>query len=642
MSLIRRVWLLLLGMVVLASVGSLGVWMVSARDYLETELRLKNSDNAQSLALTLSQQQGDAALIELAISAQFDTGYYRLIRLRAGDGRTLVERVSSVDQLGDVPAWFVQLAPIASHPGVAQVSDGWRALGTLEVVSQSSFAYAQLWRGALQTALWLLFCGVAAGALASFGMRWIKRPLRATIAQAQALVERRFVTVPEPQVPELARLTRAMNAVVRRLKSVFEDQALQVELLRVQAHCDTVTGVSNRRHFLGQFDAAISREGGVHEGSLLLVRVLHLHHLNRDVGHHGTDHILQTLAARLTALTSDWLGHAGDAATALGRLNGADFAMLLPRGEGGQAQAKAVVEHLRPACAALGDAVEVVVAGVGWRRGMSVQAVLAAADELLARAESRGAFAAEADDEPERPHALQGEDEWRQRIAAAVAQRRARLMSFPLVDQHSALLHYECPLRLQIDPENGYDEAAYWLPLALRTGLMVGVDELAVSMALESMTTDGYARGVNVSSASLLDSGFVPRLCALLERTPEAAGRLWLEIPEAAAFERFDLVRELCRQVRPLGVRVGLEHAGERLARIEQLFESGLDYVKLDAAVVQGVAEDDARAAHVRGMASMLHGLGLQVYAEGVMLDSDVQALWGCGIDGVTGPAVTR
>ena len=85
---------------------------------------------------------------------------------------------------------------------------------------------------------------------------------------------------------------------------------------------------------------------------------------------------------------------------------------------------------------------------------------------------------------------------------------------------------------------------------------------------------------------------------------------------------------------------MGLENDGERLTRIEFLFEAGLDYVKLDASVSQGVAQDAARAAFVSGTAGMLHGLGLQVYAEGVSDPHDIPALHQCGIDGVTGPAV--
>ena len=64
------------------------------------------------------------------------------------------------------------------------------------------------------------------------------------------------------------------------------------------------------------------------------------------------------------------------------------------------------------------------------------------------------------------------------------------------------------------------------------------------------------------------------------------------------------------------------------------------DFVKLDASLVQGIARDEARAEHVAGSVRMLHGIGLKVYAEGVAEAEDVQALWRCGMDGVTGPAV--
>ena len=79
MSLIRQIWLVLLAALVLAFLGSMGVAIVSARDTLQTQLRLKNSDNAQSLALALSQQHGDPQLMELLMAAQFDTGFYRRV-----------------------------------------------------------------------------------------------------------------------------------------------------------------------------------------------------------------------------------------------------------------------------------------------------------------------------------------------------------------------------------------------------------------------------------------------------------------------------------------------------------------------------------------------------------------------------------
>ena len=150
MSLIRQVWLLLLATVLLAFAGSVGVVTTSTRDLLQTQLRLKNSDNAGTLALALSQQKGDVELMSLLMSAQFDTGYYRRVRLVSAEGQVVFNR-EAVSQAAQAPAWFVAAVPIASQPGVAQVTDGWRALGQVQVESHVSYAHDALWSSSVRS-----------------------------------------------------------------------------------------------------------------------------------------------------------------------------------------------------------------------------------------------------------------------------------------------------------------------------------------------------------------------------------------------------------------------------------------------------------------------------------------------------------
>lgn len=637
MSLIRQIWWLLGVTLLMAFLGSFGVWMASSRGYLETQLRIKNADNAQSLALSLSQQKGDLTLMDLVVAAQFDTGAYRQIRLMDPSGRVIFNHEAEPGAvIHAAPGWFVRLVPIDSLPGVAQVTDGWRALGSVEVVSHSGFAHDQLWKGSLNTAMWLSVLGALAGVVASIGVRGIRKPLDATVSQAEALMERRFITVTEPRVPELARLTQAMNMVVNRLKHLFDEQAGQVEQLRQQAHCDTLTGLSHRRHFMSQLQTALASEDGPATGVLYLIRVMDLGGINRTMGHRQTDALLQRLAALLGDVTH------GIPGVSVGRLNGGDFALCLHEGTVPLPQPEYLADALKRMFAEQAVLGQAVVGATRWSRGVPMTQVLAAADSALARAESRGHFAVELSSEVAGEHPSLGEDEWRRRLGAALAERRVKLMRFPVLDARGQLVHDECPMRLQLEPNGEYEAAAQWLPMALRCGLMPQIDEAAVHMALQSIASDRIPRGVNLSPASLADSQFVPRLRSLVAAAPEAARLLWLEVAESAALDRFEMVRELCKQLRPLGVRVGLEHAGERLARIEFLFEAGLDYVKLDGAVIQGLSQDPNRRAFVAGTASMLRSLGLTVYAEGVADADDLGALWGCGVDGATGPAVRQ
>ena len=634
MSLIRQIWLLLLATLLMAFVGSFAVWMFSARGYLETQLRLKNADNAQALALNLSQLKGDTTAMELTVSAMFDTGFYQRITLKDAGGRTVVDREMDPRVLPrQAPRWFVQAMPVASAAGVAQVSNGWRAVGSVEVVSHAGFAHAQLWQGAVQTAGWLAMLGGLAGVVAWWGVSRIRRPLEGVVVQAQALMDRRFITLPEPAVPELARVGQAMNTMVTRLKAVFDEQSVQVEALRQQAHCDALTGLSHRRHFMAQLGALLDSEEQAAQGTLYLIRVLDLGAINRALGHRHTDALLQRIARVLTEVSS------GVQVRALGRLNGGDFAVCMGGGDVPLPDAQYYADALRRAFSEHGAQGGVVVGAVGWRRGMRMHQLLAAADSALALAESKGAFAVELGQAPDQAQAVRGEDEWRRVLGEALMERRAQLGRFPVVDAQGQLVHHECPMRLTLEGDEPAP-AALWLPMAMRTGMISQIDELAVVLALEAIGADGSSRGVNLSPNALLDSGFVPRLRAHLADAPELASRLWVEVAESAAVEHPDLVHALCDQLRPLGVKVGLEHAGDRLPQIRALFSLGLDYVKLDSAVVQGVAQDTSRAAFVTATVSLLRGLGLQVFAEGVNDAGDLPTLWQCGIHGVTGPAV--
>jgi len=631
MSLIRQVWFLLLLTLAVAFVGAVGVSVHSARHYLQTQLTLKNNDVAQSLALTLSQQKGERTAMELALSSQFDTGAYQRIELLSATGAPLVSRRAS-PRLGSVPAWFVSWLAIEPEAGVAQVSDGWKQLGRLEVLSQSDFAYDELWRSTLVT-IGLLACVAAvAGLMASVGVNRIRQPLDAVVSQAKALTERRFVTVSEPTIPELRNVTRAMNAMVARLKAMFDEQAGQVDQLRRQANCDALTGVSNRAHFMGRLKVLLGSEDGSAAGAIVLVRLTDLQGLNRKLGHAATDKLLQESAAAII----ESAGRAGS--QEVGRLNGSDFAMILPDVGSLREPAVDVAARLRNLLRACDADSSAVVGAVRWWHGAPMSSLLAAADQALARAEARGPYAVELDDTGD--GLVLGEDMWRQRIESAISGQQLRLMEYPLVDAHGRVVHRECPLRMRLEAGGEWMPAALWLPMARRTQLTAQIDLAAVRLALTAIAADGMARAVNICPGSLLESGFVPGLRAAMAALPDAAPGLWLEVAEVGAMRHLALLREMVMQSHAFGARVGLEHAGDCLSSTGSLLEAGLDFVKLDASLTEGLAGDVARSQHVAGSVRMLRGIGLSVYAEGVVDPADAKALWQCGVDGVTGPVV--
>lgn len=631
MSLIRQIVLLLLGVLLLSLLGGLAVSAGSTRQVLQAQMQRRNSDDALSLALAMSQQHGDEPMMESLLAAQFDSGHYQSLVLRKADGKTTYERRAARAQ-SIAPDWFLALTPVVVAPGVAPVTDAWRSVGSVEVLSQVVDVHDELWRTTLRIAGMLALLGVVTGLLALLVMRFIRRPLDSAVRQAQSLVDGNFVTATESKVPELQRLTRAMNTMVARMRSMLEAQATQLEALRTQAHCDGLTGLSHRKQFLAQLESALAREDGPVEAGLVLLRLRDLPDLNLRLGRPTVDRALVTVANAVNIYPERVLG------CFAGRLNGADFALWLPAPGVAQETALALSEALRISLPAFGPHIHISIGAVEMPRSIVSGSWFGAADTALARAEALGNFSVELAPPVAPGLQPQGERAWRQQIGDAVKERRTRLVQFPVIDQVNQIQHLECPLQIMLDPNGEFESAARWLPLAVRSRLTADVDVHVVALALEAIARDGQHRCVNIAPGSLLDGGFTARLRDLVFQSPQAARKLGVEVAEPAAINSFELLYELGRQLRPLGVKLGIEHAGTGLSQVERLYQAGLDYVKLDASMVQGLASDAPRAAFVRGLVIMLRSLALKVYAEGVTDAMDVQALWDCNVDGVTGP----
>ena len=99
--------------------------------------------------------------------------------------------------------------------------------------------------------------------------------------------------------------------------------ATQVEMLRKQAHCDPLTGLSHRAHFMTQLASALEDDEGAGAGVLYFLRVSDLQGLNHTLGHMQTDALLQKLGLALKEASQASSG------SSVGRLNGGDFAVCL-------------------------------------------------------------------------------------------------------------------------------------------------------------------------------------------------------------------------------------------------------------------------------------------------------------------------
>lgn len=637
MSLFRQIWLAVIASALIAFAGSFAASMLAGRLYLTHQLAIKNNDNATSLALSMSQLDKDPVTIELQIAAVFDSGQYQVVRMIDPDGVAMIEKTSPAPT-GEVPEWFVRLFPIVSQPGRAQVSDGWSQFGTIELISHSHFAHLALWQEACNLLLWFVFGGVLVGLLATrFLQNNIKRPLDAVVAQAAAISEKRFIRIAEPRPPELRSVVGAMNAMVDRLKTMFAQEAERLEALRREATLDPLTGLANRVYFLNQLDTALNDDDAQPTGTLFLLRIADLAGINRRLGRELADELLRRLGATLHEQVA---GYPGAAAA---RLNGADFALLLP----GLQEPAPVAERLLAAFGKLVSAGLIDGERIGhiasspYLHGQNIGTLLARLDGALASAEAQGTLAWH-HAESSVPALATTNADWRKLLDGAIQTQHLRLIEFPVTDNRGQLLHLECPLRLQAVEGGEWLAAGSFMPMASRLAMTAELDLAAARLALDRIAAGTTAVAVNLSGESIVDAHFRQRLLALIGARKELAPRLWLEVSEVGVFRHFQAFQTFCNLLRPLGCRLGIEHFGRQFSEIGRLNDIGLDYLKVDASFIRAVDSQPGNQAFLKGLCSIAHNIDLTVIAEGVQTAIELSILPELGFDGATGPAVPQ
>jgi diguanylate cyclase (GGDEF)-like protein len=626
LSLTRQVVVVLIVALLLSAAAGLGVQAWSTRDALQSQLEARNADAAALMAPALSLQGGDPMRLAAAADAALESGHYRRLAVRAADGRTRFER-RGPGRGAAAPAWLASALPIDAAPGVAPVMLDDGEVGRLEVEADPATAREALWLALQRGAALLAALILVAAAAALLLLRACMHPLNAIVAQARALEEGRFAVTDEPRPAELQQLARGMNSMVERLDKVFAVQATQVDALQRQAHHDAVTGLSNRRRFLSLLESAPA-------GALLILRLQDLEGVNRRLGHEATDHVLAAVAEVLQTYPQRVAG------AVAGRLNGSDFALALPVSGVAAETAASLLQALRASPAGTVGELAIVVGGIDGLQGAGAAAQLAAADAALAQAEAAGAFAIEVQSATRAVAVQAGSRAWRRQIAQALAEGRAALAEFAVLDGSGRQIYLECPLRVQFEPGGEFLAAGRWLALAARSRLLPQVDLRAIELALQAIAGDGVARCVHVAAASLATADFVDEVRQRLLRQPGLASRLVLEVAERAIEPFAAQLQQAALAWREAGARVGLEHAGGALEGRTWLRTLGLEHVKLAAGFVRGVAVDVAVRDYASGLVALVHGLGLRVVAEGIDDAGDLAVLWALGFDGATGPAV--
>ncbi|AVJ27289.1 LapD/MoxY N-terminal periplasmic domain-containing protein [Achromobacter spanius] len=647
MSILRQLLLSVTLAISVILLGTLALSVNSAREYLSGQLQVQSTDAAVSLALSLSQPaNNDPVVQELLVSALYDGGHFSLVRLTDPDGKVLIERKSTATA-ASVPAWFQALAPLDSQAASHAVSDGWRQIGEVTLIANDAYAWEALWRSSLKMIALVVGAGILWAMFAFVLVGWIKNRLLREISEHVRGIGRDAPGEQvEARVPELSGVVQALNQTRERIHASVEEQNAKIESLELELNQDPVTGLPNRKYFVNEFRRALETRPAagtarIDGGHVLVFRQRDLADLNRHMPREFIDQWLRTACERIQGT----LKRMHVAAPMLARLNGSDFALLLPGCAAPQAMmvAEQVRADLHASRIPVGEGhlCRWAQAMTDYGHGSQAGAVLARLDFGLMRAESAGndqVVIAGATDMQSPSEA--GERAWKDAIQTALENRQFELSTEPLLALDGHVVRTEAMLMLRTAPDQEPIPATLFIPPAVRLDLVAECDLESVRLGLEWLASHSGELAVRVALPSLRGQKFLRQLALLLTENRPLARRLYVEIDAHGLVECHEQITAFARVAAEFGAHIGVRRLAQQFGAVAQLHTLPLSYVKLGGGFVGGMSQSPGSQQLTASVLETARSLGIAVYAEDVPDAETQRILHGLGIEIMRGQGV--
>ncbi len=414
----------------------------------------------------------------------------------------------------------------------------------------------------------------------------------------------------------------------------WRDVSAQRELaeqLRHQAFHDSLTGLSNRAHFMDRLEHAIAR--GRRSRASVFVLFLDLDDfksVNDRFGHLTGDRALAVIARRIaeSLRTED----------SVARLGGDEFSVLL-ESLNGLDEAVKVAERILAAIRVpvfLEDREIVLEASVGVVEGTrdSVADVLIGnADVAMYAAKAQGKGRVHVYEKGMHRHVAE-----RQILIADLRHALAR---------NELVVHYQPGIELKTGrmvaaealvrwnhPSKGLLSPDQFIHLAEETGMIGTIGEFVMAEACRVMA-DWQSRfpdsflimGVNVSARQLNDNDFGASIKLAFEREAVDPHRMLLEITESAVIEDPDRGVKALHELKKLGVSLALDDFGTGYSSLSYLKDLPIDVLKIDRTFIDNIASSPKESLLTGATVALGHQLGLRIVAEGIERPEQLEKL---------------
>lgn len=393
------------------------------------------------------------------------------------------------------------------------------------------------------------------------------------------------------------------------------------ELTRL-AHYDSLTGIGNRALFHLRLEVAFQQSRRDNKAvGLVLMDIDHFKDINDSLGHDIGDHLLIKVAEELKKACRE--------TDTVVRLGGDEFAIIATN-----------IDKKRDS-AILGNKILSIfeqplnIQGHEIKTGTSIGLAFfpddaESADELLRKADmalyeakrhgrANFKFFDHAIEIAARKKANMQAD-----LQVALDQNQFELHYQPIIDiARNVVIGVECLLRWH-HPEQGDISPDKFIPIAEESRLIVSIGEWVLreaceqQVAWEQMKLPSINMAVNLSAVQFNERNLLAQVEQIMEETGIREDQLILEITESTLMETEGDVIAKLHSLKSLGLKLAIDDFGTGYSSLAYLKRFPIHHLKIDREFVKDLPHDSHDIAIARSIIKMAHELQINVVAEGI------------------------
>ena len=421
--------------------------------------------------------------------------------------------------------------------------------------------------------------------------------------------------------------------------SIFSDITMRKqaeEEIFSLAFYDSLTRLPNRRFLLDRIQQALSASARSNQyGGLLFLDMDRFKTLNDTLGHDHGDLFLIDVAKRMRACVRD--------VDTVARIGGDEFVILLEEMGSNASDVSQkialIAEKVRAALAEpyqLNDKEHLSSPSIGvcLYRGHeeTVDALLKHADMAMYQAKESGRNGIRFFD-PAMQHAVETRAALEADLRYAVPNGQLRLYYQIQLDSEQRPLGAEALIRW-MHPVRGMVSPAQFIPIAEESSLIQGVGQWVLETACRQLAlwgereqTRNLILAINVSAQQFKKHDFVQTISTALHIHRADPGRLKLELTESVVLSDVEDVVSKMHALKALGVRLSLDDFGTGYSSLSYLKRLPLDQIKIDQSFVRDITSNIDDATMVQTIISLARHFRINVIAEGVETEEQLDFL---------------